>query len=277
MSLLNVTNDYVFKRIFGQKKNSDILKDLLQAILTDIEITSVHVNQDVSLERQLMTDKLGILDIVATLNNGTRVNIEMQVKDYNNTVDRSVFYESGLLHESLNKNEDYLQIPKSIGIWILNYDIFNNGSFHEIARLRRDHENIVLTDKFEIHYIQLPKFKQKCKRISNKLEEWLTFISCRNLEEISMIENEYVKKAEEELEYLSGDAAERRLAELREKAIRDEAAAIAGATRRGIEKGIEKGKKEEKFQIAKKMLKESIEIETITRITGLTKEQIENL
>ena len=29
MSLLNVTNDYVFKRIFGQKKNSDILKDLL--------------------------------------------------------------------------------------------------------------------------------------------------------------------------------------------------------------------------------------------------------
>ena len=277
MSLLNVTNDYVFKRIFGQKKNSDILKDLLQAILTDIEITSVHVNQDVSLERQLMTDKLGILDIVATLNNGTRVNIEMQVKDYNNTVDRSVFYESGLLHESLNKNEDYLQIPKSIGIWILNYDIFNNGSFHEIARLRREHENIVLTDKFEIHYIQLPKFKQKCKRISNKLEEWLTFISCKNLEEISMIENEYVKKAEEELEYLSGDAAERRLAELREKAIRDEAAAIAGATRRGIEKGIEKGKKEEKFQIAKKMLKESIEIETITRITGLTKEQIENL
>lgn len=277
MSLLNVTNDYVFKRIFGQKKNSDILKDLLQAILTDIEITSVHVNQDVSLERQLMTDKLGILDIVATLNNGTRFNIEMQVKDYNNTVDRSVFYESGLLHESLNKNEDYLQIPKSIGIWILNYDIFNNGSFHEIARLRRDHENIVLTDKFEIHYIQLPKFKQKCKRISNKLEEWLTFISCKNLEEISMIENEYVKKAEEELEYLSGDAAERRLAELREKAIRDEAAAIAGATRRGIEKGIEKGKKEEKFQIAKKMLKESIEIETITRITGLTKEQIENL
>lgn len=277
MSLLNVTNDYVFKRIFGQKKNSDILKDLLQAILTDIEITSVHVNQDVSLERHLMTDKLGILDIVATLNNGTRVNIEMQVKDYNNTVDRSVFYESGLLHESLNKNEDYLQIPKSIGIWILNYDIFNNGSFHEIARLRRDHENIVLTDKFEIHYIQLPKFKQKCKKISNKLEEWLTFISCKNLEEISMIENEYVKKAEEELEYLSGDAAERRLAELREKAIRDEAAAIAGATRRGIEKGIKKGKKEEKFQIAKKMLKESIEIETITRITGLTKEQIENL
>lgn len=281
MSLLKITNDYVFKRIFGQKKNSDILKDLLQAILTDIEITSVHVNQDVSLERQLMTDKLGILDIVATLDNGVRVNIEMQVRDYHNTIDRSVFYESGLFHEGLDKSEDYLQIPKSIGIWILNYDIFNEGPFHEIAKLKRDYENIVLTDKFEIHYIQLPKFKKKCKRISNKLEEWLTFINCNDLEEISMIENEYVKKAEEELEYLSGDAAERRLAELREKAIRDEAAAMAGATRRGREEGRAEGRAEgEKnkcIQIAKKMLDENIEIETIVRVTGLTKEEITNL
>lgn len=92
-----------------------------------------------------------------------------------------------------------------------------------------------------------------------------------------MIENEYVKKAEEELEYLSGDAAERRLAELREKAIRDEAAAMAGATRRGIEKGIEQGKKEEKFQIAKKMLEKKIDITVISEVTGLTKEEIENL
>ena len=46
MSLLKITNDYVFKRIFGQKKNSDILKDLLQAILTDIEIGSTKVNQE---------------------------------------------------------------------------------------------------------------------------------------------------------------------------------------------------------------------------------------
>ena len=100
-----------------------------------------------------------------------------------------------------------------------------------------------------------------------------------------MIENEYVKKAEEELEYLSGDAAERRLAELREKAIRDEAAAMAGATRRGIEHGIKQGMKRglkqgrevEKIQIAKKMLEKHIDINTIIEVTGLTKEKIENL
>lgn len=92
-----------------------------------------------------------------------------------------------------------------------------------------------------------------------------------------MIENEYVKKAEEELEYLSGDAAERRLAELREKAIRDEAAAMAGATRRGIEQGLKQGREVEKIQIAKKMLEKHIDINTIIEVTGLTKEKIESL
>ena len=53
------------------------------------------------------------------------------------------------------------------------------------------------------------------------------------IKEIRMIENEYIQKAEDEFEYLTGDEAEKRLAELREKAIRDEAAALKGAVKKG--------------------------------------------
>ena len=84
-----------------------------------------------------------------------------------------------------------------------------------------------------------------------------------------MINNEYVKKAEEELEYLNSDEEEKELARLRAKAIRDEAAAMAGAIRRGREEG--------NAEIAKKMLEENIEIETIIKLTGLTREDIEKL
>ena len=42
MELLKPTNDYVFKRIFGQKKNSDILKDLLPKEFTLPEIQEVY-------------------------------------------------------------------------------------------------------------------------------------------------------------------------------------------------------------------------------------------
>ena len=281
MERLKPTNDFLFKKLFGESKNADLLKDLLQAILTDIKIKKVQINKDVSLERKLISEKLGILDIVATLNDSTRVNIEMQVKDYYNTIDRSVFYGTGIYHENLNRGQDYLEMPKSISIWITDYDVFEEGPFHERARLKRDYENVVLTDKLEIHYIQLTKFKEKCKRISNKLEQWLTFIKNENVEEIRMIDNKLVQKAEDEFEYLTGDAETRRLAELREKAIRDEAAGLKSARRKGIEEGIqqgiEQGIEKNKIEIAKKMLAEKIDIELIMKITELTKKEIEKL
>ena len=281
MSRLKPTNDFIFKKIFGQTKNADLLKDLLESILTDIKINKVQINKDVSLERKMITDKLGILDVVATLNDNTKVNIEVQVKDYYNTVERSLFYGTGVYHENLKSGEEYINAMQTISIWITDYNVFDEGPFHEKAMLKREFENRRLTNKLQIHYIQLPKFKEKCKRISSKLEEWLTFIQNENLEEIRMSNNKYVKKAEEELEYLTGDEETRRLAYLREKAIRDEMAAMAKAKKEGREEGrkegIAEGKNENKKITAKKMLAKNMDINLIMEITELTKEEIENL
>ena len=273
MGNLKPTNDFVFKKLFGQEKNLGLLKDLLQSILTDIQIKKIEIDKDITLDRRLIDDKYGVLDILATINDGTKINIEMQVDDNKNTIDRSLFYGTGIYHESLKSGQDYIENPPLISIWITNYNIFNEGPFHERAMLRRDYEYILLTKSLELHYIQLPKFKEKCKRISNKLEEWLTFIINENVEEIKMSENENIRKAQEELEYLTGDAERRRRAFLIEKGRRDREAAIAGATRRGKEEGI----KENKIETAKKMLAKNINIDLISEITGFTKEEITNI
>ena len=88
-----------------------------------------------------------------------------------------------------------------------------------------------------------------------------------------MIENEKVKKAEEELEYLSGDEAERRIAYLRETAEIDRKFVMTAAR----DQGREEGKIEEKIETAKKMLAEEMDINLIIKITGLTKDEIEKL
>ena len=49
---LKVTNDYIFKKIFGKKGNESILKDFLSAIL-QIEIKSIEVITDANLEKEL--------------------------------------------------------------------------------------------------------------------------------------------------------------------------------------------------------------------------------
>ena len=97
-----------------------------------------------------------------------------------------------------------------------------------------------------------------------------------------MNENNDIKKAHEELKQVSGDYELRRIAELKEKYIRDEAAALEYAiekgqkegVEKGIQQGIEQGKNEAKKEVAKNMLKLGIELDIISKTTGLTKEEI---
>lgn len=275
------TNDYVFSRIFGYKKNWELLKDLLEAILTYIKIKKIKLVKQYTLDKDTVKNRGAVLDVLAELNDDTIVNIEMQMTDYENTIERSIFYDSGVYHEGLVKNEDFKDAKRVIGIWILGYDIFEEGPFHEIVRLKRDYENILLTDKMELHYIQLPKFKEKCKRISNKLEEWLTFIINDDVEEIKMIDNEYVQKAEDELEYINSDEEERMRAKFSEKAEWKYNADMKSMYSHGVEQGIEQGRtegiKEQSIKIARKMLAKNERIEYIIEITGLTEEEIKEL
>ena len=88
-----------------------------------------------------------------------------------------------------------------------------------------------------------------------------------------MKENEEIKKANEEYEYLTGDEAERRLALLREEAIRDEKTMLRGSR----EEGKKEGEKLKQIEIAKNMLNEGMEIKTISRLTKLTIEEIEKI
>ena len=84
-----------------------------------------------------------------------------------------------------------------------------------------------------------------------------------------MGENKSVDKAKKVLEEISQDERERYLAELREKYIMDQKA-IEDA-------GYDKGEKNKAIEIAKKMKKRNITLEEICEITGLTKEEVQNL
>lgn len=269
-----ITNDYIFKKIFAKKGNESILKDFLIAIL-EIPIEKVEVQTEVSLEKQLEENKLGRLDIIAVLNDNTIVNIEMQVSNQYNFIERSLYYWSGNYYNDLKAGQDYRKVKKTITINILNYELFSEGPFHEIGRLKRDFQNTILTDKIEMHFIQIPKFLKGKRGNRTKLEQWMQFISQIDKREVelAMKENEEIKKANEEYEYLTGEAAERRLAFLRDKAIRDENNMIAGAR----DEGIEQGEKKKQLEIAKKLLKKGMTIEEIIEITELSKEEIEKL
>lgn len=293
-SNIPVTNDYIFQKIFSKKGNESILIDFLIGVL-NIPITKVEVQSEVTLEKHLDENKLGRLDIVAIVDNTTIVNIEIQILNKYNFIERSLYYWSGNFYNSLKAGQNYKDVKKTISINIVDYEIFSEGPFHEVARLRRDYSNLILSDKLEIHFIQIPKFLKEKRGCTTKLEQWMQFISHENEKEVefAMKENDEIKKANDEYEYLTGDEEEKRLAFLRMKAIMDERTLLEGSKaeaarighEEGLKKGIKEGKKEgrkegrkeSQEEIAINLLKNNVSDEIILNSTNISREELELL
>ena len=267
MSEFNLKNDIIFTAFFARKGNEEFLIDFLQSILK-IEIKKIKIREEVNLEKLSVGEKGGRLDIQAELNEGTIVNIEMQMKNLHNIENRTTLYGAKVLAREEARGKNYNDIKNVIMINILNYEL---TEFEEYVS-----ETVVVLDKhreYEIikgmkwYFIELPKFRKAHPNMDEKLNQWLAFIDDNDRGKIKMAEkkNKTLEKARKEMTYLTGDEEIRRLAELREKWEMD------------WNSSMDYSKKEGKKEVAKKMKEKNIPIETIVEITELTKEEIEKL
>ena len=275
MSKFNLKNDIIFTAFFARKGNEEFLIDFLQSILK-IEIKKIKIREEVNLEKLSVGEKGGRLDIQAELNEGTIVNIEMQMKNLHNIENRTTLYGAKVLAREEARGKNYNDIKNVIMINILNYEL---TEFEEYVS-----ETVVVLDKhreYEIikgmkwYFIELPKFRKAHPNMDEKLNQWLAFIDDNDRGKIKMAEkkNKTLEKARKEMTYLTGDEEIRRLAELREKWEMDWNSSMDYSKREGIKEGA----KEKNLENAKKMKEEKIPIETIMKITKLTQEEIENL
>lgn len=282
IKLLNIKTDYVFKRIFGREGNEQITKNFLSCILGE-KVSDIELEKNPILEKDLMDDKVGILDIKAEINKNTNVDIEMQIIDKKNSAKRILFYCSKLFIKSLKSGKDYNSLKKTISILIADYEL---DGLKEVCKYitkwnirEEDYSKIILTDAMEIYIIEIGKFKkyQGTERYK-ELDSWIKFIE--NPEVVDM-SNKEIMMAKKVLDEISQDEHERYLAEMREKYILDqnatEAAGYDKGLKEGIKQGHEKGVEEGKKEIAKKMLKEKLDIELIERVTNISKEELKKM
>ena len=228
------------------------------------------------LEKEDLNDKVGILDIKAKLDNGVQVNVEMQVVNQQNMEKRTLFYWGKLYTRSIHEGESFYELKKTITINLLDFNYFDTKEYHTKWHIVEDTEkDKVLTDVLEIHFIELKKFMKEKRNPENKKEEWLYFLDYSKREMVEMLakKNKVIEKANEELEYLTGDAAIKRKAELREKWIMDYKNGIESAEMIGIEKGIKK----KQIEVIKEMLKLGIDKQTICKVAKIGIEEIENI
>lgn len=287
-------NDFIFQKLFGEEESKESLISLLNAILGlegERRIRELKVKENKQLAKKMPDEKTGRLDIYAESDDNVQYDIEMQLTDQRNMARRSLFYLSKMYIGSIISGEDYSKLKKTVTINLLDFWLFKDRiPFHTTFHLYDDLEkSLLLTDAFEVHFLELPKFIRGVKDMTNPLHRWLTYLYEQlpedHLKDLAEMDPQ-IKKTEELLLRLSGDEETYRLYEAREYALLERNSLIADGRAEGLEKGIEigktegkeegklEGKLEGKWEVADRMLAMGMEIGLIADATGYTVQEI---
>ncbi|MBP1907240.1 putative transposase/invertase (TIGR01784 family) [Paenibacillus turicensis] len=283
--LLNPSNDFVFKRIFGSEENKDVLLAFLNLTFTEAgrpplkEITLLNPYTD----KDAPLDKQAIFDIWARTEAGEHINVEMQLFNKYDIEKRTLYYWGKRYSAQLQEGQTYKTLKKCVTINILNYSFLPNEHYHNTFHLKEDLTAIQLIDDIEIHFIELPKLDGLALPKHSGLINWLFFLKGTDKTnwEVLQMNEPTIKKAMSTLEFLSQDSEARIRYEERQKYLHDEASAMEWAMDNGVEKGLKKGQEQgehrKALEIAKNLLKEGLAIDLISKATGLSEKEIMSL
>ncbi|MGL5936790.1 MAG: Rpn family recombination-promoting nuclease/putative transposase [Cetobacterium sp.] len=272
-SKVNPRVDFIFKKIFGVDENKDLLMDLINSIVEDKDkVSEIHILNPYN-ENSFAGDKESILDIKGKdALTGKWYNIEMQVSKQGYYDKRALYYWAKVYSNQIREGFDYDILTKSIGINFLNFNtIAEEENYHNVYRMYNTQSGKEFIDDIEIHFIELNKYNGH-HTIKSLLDKWIQFLKDAGEnydlpEELQEVKT--IKKAMNILENIQMNSSEREAYEARMKYLRDEVGAVKTAKKEGIEEGIKK--------VAKNMLIKGIDIDTISEITALSKDEIENL
>ena len=267
--LLSPKTDIVFQVLFGEIGSEEITKEFLKAILKE-NITKVDLSKNPVLRRMTPNDKMGILDVIVKIDDKITCNIEMQLAKRDDIIPRLLYYWSRAYMRNIHKNDDYNKLDRTIVILIAGFDVegLEELSYYTKWQLiESENRKHILTDFMKVDIIELSKIYKKDVNKNDKLLDWIYFIDNPESEEVEKImeENKGIKEAKNKLEEISNDEIMQRIADWREGAEHDKASIKLTA------------QNETKREIAKKMLKDKIEISIIEKYTGLSKEKIKRL
>jgi predicted transposase/invertase (TIGR01784 family) len=152
-----MTNDYMFKIVL--ESNLEVLKALICALLhlliTDI---SIEVRNPI-IPGEPVGNKEFILDIKVIMNDNTVINLEMQLRNLGNWIDRSLNYLCRL-YTNLSTGQDYNDTMSAIHIGFLDFTLFEDKpEFYATYKMMNTKNSNIYSDKFALSVIDLSKIE----------------------------------------------------------------------------------------------------------------------
>ena len=298
MESINPRVDIAFKKIFGVEENKDLLVSLINSIVGEEDQVSDITLLNPYNPKHFKSDKLSILDIKATNQDGKRFNIEIQISDEADYDKRALYYWAKIYTDQLKASEDYSKLEKAIGIHILNFtSIPEVEKYHNVFHITEKESGLLYFKDLELHTIELKKFSKKSDeslsdlvtKIKTALDMWSAFLTRNELLNPDNLPKELndlnLKKAINVLNVMNFSDEERAAYDDHLKWLRIEANTLKKYEQKGMEKGIEIGEargieigmeKGIKLMVTN-MLNQKLSDSLIMQVTGLSQEELERL
>ena len=246
--------DYAFKYVM---RNKNVMKGFLSAVLgvDKKEIKEIEY-LDTNTEKDGEESKLGIMDLLVSMNGSSRINIEIQLYYMGDWLNRSLFYlcEEYITGFRSGKGYGDSEIPSVICINILDFTILKNEKWvYNTYKIMNPRSHNVLTDKIDIHIIELSKLKDLSEAEKKKHREvikWAGFIAAETWKEYEIFGREDADMAEavKELKKINADEIERLRYLHREIAMRDE-----------YQRKVDEEKRKKEFELKEEWMKQKEE------------------
>ena len=284
---INPRVDIAFKKIFGIEENKDLLISLINSVVgAEDQVIDVTLLNPYN-QKNFKNDKLSVLDIKAVGNHGKRFNIEIQITDERDYDKRALYYWAKLYTEQLKASEDYSSLEKVIGIHLLNFtSLPQSKKYHNVFHITEKETGLTYFEDLELHTIELKKFadaisgtlKEIAVKVKTALDIWSAFLTKHELltqvnQLPSRLNRPELKKALQVLDVMNFTEEEKEAYENHLKWLRIE----TNTLKKAEAKGREEGRQERDREIALKMLKEKLSTKQISKLTGLSVEEIDSL
>ena len=268
--------DRAFKEVFLKENNKDLLKTLIEKVLK-IKIKEIKLRPNERNQDNIRIKRKTYDALVKTENKVIEIEVNANAnEEYVNP--RNMSYISDLYSHNTLKGEEYDDKTEIVQI-NFSYNLKEKEKIREYYV--QDKSNKKYVENFRIIEINMDYFVNLW--YTNKEEEINKYkilimlgLEKEDLKKLSK-EDKVVSKYMNELNKINEDPEFREYMTYEEDQRKIFNSRMSAATRKGIQKGIQKGITERNIEIAKKMLKENLSIEQISRITNLTENEIKKL
>ena len=286
----DLLDDNVFKLVFGRESTKDVMIEFLNQVIPDRRIEELEfIDKEM---HPVERDAKGVVyDMFCKTDDGSRIIVEVQRRKQPFYPERAIYYSTFQIQRQVEagaNNYDFLPVYV---VNILDFKMDKSSDNNEVKtvfRLYEESTHVLLTNRITFIFIELPKFKKSIDELDGNVLEGMYFCF-KNMavlnERPKVLTHNVFKKIFDASELYNMDKETRKNVlknmtterDLRNQMEYARQEAIAEGLAEGRAAGLAEGRAEGRAEDARNFLALGVDPEIISKATGISIEELQNL